>query len=1728
VHPKGQISIDFSIKNNTAKYLNQSLGYKLYLSTNTTLETAADLLFYTGEIFDLAANQNYTDIITATIPENVTEGKYYIILKSDTEELLLEENKANNLAFKQITVLTECTDALEPNNKNIAAVEINRMQYAANNLCLSLTDTDWFKFLVGDKYYYFVVKPATYGKTGNYNLNVSQTGSNLTIQTLSPDNIVQTDTYIELYNSELNLLMQNDNFNNTVFSKLVYSLPTANLVAPEINLSSSAWLSGQQISIQITTSNQGALISELSKTAVYLSVDTIWDAATDLLLDVFDIQQLMPFSSITNTTSYSVPFSLNGGSYFVLSIVDYSNLVAESDEKNTFKKSIAINSNQPDLKMELFSFTPTNANAGSVVALSYTINNISAYSSAVYSVGVFLSKDSILKQPEDELIENFSYAALAAGGTITYAPNITIPRSTPQGTWYLITVIDPLNSVVELSKSNNRKYKSIAVVNTSTCIDENEPNNTYASAKLLPLNQSKSICIDVSDSDIFKIEVLGKIYYVKIYSDTGATGNCNINATIVGNNLVVKTTITTTAFDTYLQLYNESFTLLASDDDLGGNLLSQITYALPFSDLKVNALSTGITSYVPGSDVVMSVDFINSGNLASNSVYGKTFLSVDNLLDAADIRLNEFAIPSIQVSAIQNIRNSFTLPTNITQGNYYFIVNIDAENFEIEISETNNNSALATLIAQPLAKNITATAFNLAGNTIEAGKELNLSLLLTNSTANATKSYAYTVSIFPTNNPALKTTIIEGETGIMMANEVFVLDTKVVIPLNLVTGDYTVELSADPNNLVTETVENDNTFIRSLAVQASGLPNLYIKNIQTDKSNYNSGNSMTVTYSLANKGTTTVSAGVKVDFYLSSDFVVSAEDIKLSEYTVSATDIQAATNLQVQLNLPNYLPTGFYKIIAVADLAGTLLEVSENDNSAGYSISVTSVGCADAFEPNNFAGAAYSINGTGLNKTGLCLIAADKDWFKFKLFDKTYYFAIRAVNTTLTGDYDLVFNLSGRDLLIETKTSGKINVDTYIELYDSTGVAILRFDDNSGLNNYAKLTYTFPQPDFYITDLIVNQSVLVAGTSVIVTGVLNNSIAFTSSNAIGINAILSADAIISNDDLSLNSTSITPTVGSKTANFNYTYTIPEKTNAGSYYIIVQVDGAKAIIELNDTNNTAFTTIFVNSAILPDYIPINKTINKTEFLLSETIDVTFNVKNIGATNASAQYSGIYLSKDKLVDASDVLMGQLLINSLASGGVSTSHNAKYTIPNNIPLGYYYVLLVADKNLTIVETDESNNLLYSQIKITAYKPDLTVEITKITPGTVSVGNSILVEFNVKNIGTVVSPTTKAELWLPLRNNKTQGIRVQYDVAAINAGATLSISKSVLVETIADVGLTPLSISIDPLLAVDELIETNNTADAEINILSADFNISNLTVQPLSGIEPGQSITVSATIQNTTTSILPEVVIDYYFSLNAILEIGTDIHLGFESLPSIQPSLSYVSIKSFIISSTNFGTNRIFAVVNATNTVTETNKANNQLMADFNIKQPSGPADLQIIQAIASLTEVIPGIPFATNIEVKNTGLGYSAINTLKVYYSDDNSLTASDPQIAWAFVNPLLPGASGVLRIETALPVGITQGTHSLFFVVDPLSSGNDGIAEISLFPNPASDEFYVWVPNAVTKAKVEVITLSGNRVLSTEFTGNSVRINTNQLAQGMYLVKIDNGTEIITRKLVISKE
>ncbi|HAN76961.1 MAG TPA: hypothetical protein DCQ31_03890, partial [Bacteroidales bacterium] len=41
-------------------------------------------------------------------------------------------------------------------------------------------------------------------------------------------------------------------------------------------------------------------------------------------------------------------------------------------------------------------------------------------------------------------------------------------------------------------------------------------------------------------------------------------------------------------------------------------------------------------------------------------------------------------------------------------------------------------------------------------------------------------------------------------------------------------------------------------------------------------------------------------------------------------------------------------------------------------------------------------------------------------------------------------------------------------------------------------------------------------------------------------------------------------------------------------------------------------------------------------------------------------------------------------------------------------------------------------------------------------------------------------------------------------------------------------------------------------------------------------------------------------------------------------------------------------------------------------------------------------------------------------------------------------------------------------------------------------------------------------------------STEFTGNSVRINTNQLAQGMYLVKIDNGTEIITRKLVISKE
>lgn len=88
-------------------------------------------------------------------------------------------------------------------------------------------------------------------------------------------------------------------------------------------------------------------------------------------------------------------------------------------------------------------------------------------------------------------------------------------------------------------------------------------------------------------------------------------------------------------------------------------------------------------------------------------------------------------------------------------------------------------------------------------------------------------------------------------------------------------------------------------------------------------------------------------------------------------------------------------------------------------------------------------------------------------------------------------------------------------------------------------------------------------------------------------------------------------------------------------------------------------------------------------------------------------------------------------------------------------------------------------------------------------------------------------------------------------------------------------------------------------------------------------------------------------------------------------------------------------------------------------------------------------------------------------------------------------------------------------------------------NVGLAEnsieskMSVYPNPATDKVVVYLNDVTANTKIEVMNALGQVVLATSNVSDKNELNTESLAKGVYFVKVSNGKESATSKLIINK-
>src|SRR5205085_9329871 len=140
------------------------------------------------------------------------------------------------------------------------------------------------------------------------------------------------------------------------------------------------------------------------------------------------------------------------------------------------------------------------------------------------------------------------------------------------------------------------------------------------------------------------------------------------------------------------------------------------------------------------------------------------------------------------------------------------------------------------------------------------------------------------------------------------------------------------------------------------------------------------------------------------------------------------------------------------------------------------------------------------------------------------------------------------------------------------------------------------------------------------------------------------------------------------------------------------------------------------------------------------LTDSAINVSWTVKNQGQARATAPWTDrVFLSTDNQL-GNDTLLGEFPFNSNLEPNQTADRIQAITIARNAVSqdGPFFLLIQTDANNQINEGgNEDNNFIARPINVTRQpRPDLVVD-SIVAPNTAFFGQTILVQWTVKNIG-------------------------------------------------------------------------------------------------------------------------------------------------------------------------------------------------------------------------------------------------------------------------------------------------------------------------------------------------------------------------------------------------------
>jgi subtilase family serine protease len=984
---------------------------------------------------------------------------------------------------------------------------------------------------------------------------------------------------------------------------------------------------------------------------------------------------------------------------------------------------------------------PVSAFSGQNISISWQVNNAGTgnTSNAAWTDAVYFSLDTVL-QPFDIYIGGASaVSALIPGQSYNNNKTYTIPQNVA-GAYYILVVSDKFSQLLESEESNNMSYTSmpvnISIPPFADLVVESiiAPNNAFSGDTITISYSVKNIGGAATTSGSW-----ADAFYVSEQPFLNPLASNSVLSVAHQGNLLPDSAYTVTlqlplpkhVFGPFYIYANTDVANVVFENIAEGNnqnsTIIQI-FLTPPPDITVSAVDAPLTANNMQT-VNVNWTVVNQGFTPTDAGWtDRLYLTTNAVYDlnGAQVLLSKPVATVLQPGGFYSTTQSVLIP-EVPAGNYYIYAQTDASNTLFEYTGESNNilrTVQPLIISNPdlQVTNVTAPGSASAGN------QININWQVTNQGAgemlNRTRKdfiFLQIGSTFNMNTALVVDSVSYTET--IASGATRSKQKTIQLPNNL-NGTFRLFVFADRRGNILEADENNNVNVvppvisinlsswADLSATSFSVPDT-VQTIVTFSGNYTAVNIGT----LAGNGTWSDSVFISKKSTWNRDSSLFLRTFSQTRY-LNPGDLYNQSgyfSLPMTQTIPNGTDSSVYYFYVVLDATNNLFEnTGEGNNiyrSGGVFVYnnyvdhiVTDVSGADTA----YSGMPYQVDWSVQNLGGINNTTYYNSWRDQVLLSSdtvinagTLHFGSTVISNPLQTNQS--YNRQ-RTFNIPNGISGNYYLMVFTNYDNAIPGEIKRTNNVNLMRDVNGIPVTVhiigvPPPDLSIVYTEVPSSGI-SGQPVKIKYSVQN---------IGSG---SAHPQSWQDAVYL-STNTNPFVidGQLLGTKNYSgglipgaiYTDSTEVSlpisaSGNYFLKLGIDHVNTVYEGGSENNNKGNALITITQPPPSDLIVSSVLIPDTVISGTPVTISYTLVNSGSNPATGiTKEGIYFSNDSVWDIDDVLFG--IVNGTVNipPGGSDTHSLTALV-NGVSLGYKYVLVRADLQNNIFESNENNNNGYS----------------------------------------------------------------------------------------------------------------------------------------------------------------------------------------------------------------------------------------------------------------------------------------------------------------------------------------------------------------------------------------------------------------------------------------------